>query len=323
MKKLILGTLSLLFACQLLAIDTDKAAQELLDAAKLQSNLFHKDAQPFQLDVDFVAQIQTPLQGHLTLKWESKDHWWRKIVMGEFVQVDVRNSEKQYITRNASFTPEKIDELIHLLEFAERADGVIKKTRNKTENGTEMACFNTDYKNVETHEICINPSSHEILKDEWIRRGGEQRTERYSDYSDFQSFRYPRRLELEAKGKKIIAASVAGLTMSAFDQELLVPPVGAIERRHCADMTAPVAIKTPEPLYPPSASQSRIMGDNFVRFTVAKDGSVSDVHLLRGSIQSMDDATLEAVRGWRFKPAMCGTEPVASELTVSVSFRVR
>jgi TonB family protein len=153
--------------------------------------------------------------------------------------------------------------------------------------------------------------------------GGDEQVERYSNYADFQAYRYPRKLELDAKGRKIIIATVTGLTMSAFDRALLVPPDGAIERRHCKDMTTPVAISTPEPQYPPSASLSRIMADNSVNFTIETDGSVSHVHLLRGSIQPMDDATLEAVRGWRFKPAMCGTEPVVSDLTVSVSFRLR
>lgn len=318
MKKLILGTLSLLFACQLLAIDADKAAQELLHTAKLQASLFDKHAKPFQLDVDFVAQIQTPLQGHLTLKWESKDHWWRKIMMGEFVQVDVRNGEKQYTTRNASFTPAKIDELINLLEFAERPEGTITKTKKKVENGIEVACLRSEGKTAETHEICVNTASHEILKDEWTWVESEQRIEHYADYSDFQGHRYPRKLELQANGRNILTATVAGLTTSAFDQELLAPPRGAIERRYCADMVAPVSLKRPEPQHP--INMDRMKGDFTAALTIETDGSVGNVHLLRSSNHAMDEAVLDAVKGRRYKPAMCGTEPVVVDATVAMSF---
>lgn len=321
MKKLILAIFFLACGCKLFAFNSDDAAQELLHTAKVQADLFTKDAKPFQLDVDFVAQIKTPLQGHLTLKWESDDHWWRKIAMSDFVQVDIRNGEKQFTSRNASFTPVKIDELIHMLEFAERPERSVKTAKNKVENGMEIACLRSERKEIEIHDICLNSASHEILRDEWTLGEDEKRMERYSAYSDFQAYRYPRKLELLSNGRKMITATVTSLTMSAFDQGLLVPPQGAIERRHCKDMTEPVRVKGQQPEYPASASQNRVNTDNAVVFTIATDGSVSNIHLLRSSTQAMDDAMLEAVKAWRFRPAMCGTEPVVSDLTVFLSFR--
>ena len=50
----------------------DPAAQQLLVTAKRQASLFHDQARPIQLDVDFVAQMNVPGRGHLTEKWESK-----------------------------------------------------------------------------------------------------------------------------------------------------------------------------------------------------------------------------------------------------------
>jgi protein TonB len=76
-------------------------------------------------------------------------------------------------------------------------------------------------------------------------------------------------------------------------------------------------------MYPTSASQNRLMGDTMVSITVLTDGSVGDIHLLGSATQSMDDATLQTLKGWRFKPAMCGSEPVVSDIDVVVSFRLR
>lgn len=84
MKQLLIAT-ALLFASvpQLLG-NIDPAARELLLTAMRQSSLYSDQANPLQLDVDFVAQVNTPEQGHLTLKWAAKDRWWRKVVIGDF-----------------------------------------------------------------------------------------------------------------------------------------------------------------------------------------------------------------------------------------------
>jgi protein TonB len=81
-------------------------------------------------------------------------------------------------------------------------------------------------------------------------------------------------------------------------------------------------LKTPDPLYPKSASKNRLMGDSTVAMTVLTDGSVSDIQLIGRATESMDEATLQTLRSWRFKPAMCGADPVVSDIVVVVSFRL-
>jgi NAD-dependent SIR2 family protein deacetylase len=51
-------------------------------------------------------------------------------------------------------------------------------------------------------------------------------------------------------GTKVITANVDNLTTAPFDETLLVPPKGAIERRQCADMKHAVPVKTPDRVYP-------------------------------------------------------------------------
>jgi TonB family protein len=173
------------------------------------------------------------------------------------------------------------------------------------------------------HEVCINSASHDILSDEWKEPPDEQRSEEYTDYFDFGGHRYPRKLELLVNGAKVISASVGMLTKTTFDEALLVPPKGAIERRQCADMKHPVPIKTPDPMYPQSASQNQLMGDTIVAMTVLTDGSVTDIQLVGSAGHSMDDATLQTMKAWKFKPAMCGADPVVSDIEVVVSFRLQ
>jgi TonB family protein len=329
MKKLILATALttlLVGILQALLASTNPAAQQLLVTATQQANLFRDQANPLQLDVDFVAQINVPTQGHLTLKREARDRWWRKIVMGDFEQIEIRNGDRLYTSRNIGFTPVRVRELISLLQFAEGSEGLLaKKQRQRVENGVEMTCLQVERENVKgkPHEFCVNSATHEILSDDWQEPPDERRREQYTDYFDFGGHRYPRKLQLVVNGIRVIAANVDNLTTATFDETLLVPPKGAIERRQCADMKHAVPVKTPDPMYPKSASQNKLMGDTTVAMTVLIDGSVTDIQLVGSAARSMDDATLQTLKSWRFKPAMCGADPVVSDIEVVVSFRLQ
>jgi TonB family protein len=65
------------------------------------------------------------------------------------------------------------------------------------------------------------------------------------------------------------------------------------------------------------------MGDTTVAMTVLTDGSVTDIRLIGTATRLMDDAALQTLKGWKFKPAMCGSEPVVSDIEVVFSFRLQ
>ena len=325
MKKVLLATVLLVGSFPLLmGGSANPALQQLLVTARQQASLFHDQNSPIQLDVDFLAQINVPTQGHLTLKWQAKDRWWRRIVIGDFEQTEIRNGDRLYTSRNLSFTPVRIGELISLLQFAEGSEGLLARNKKeRIENGVEMVCIRVEgASRGKTHEVCVDSVSRDILSDEWREPPDERRREQYSDYFDFGGHRYPRKLQLLVNGLKVVTANVDNLTTAAFDQTLLVAPKGAIERRQCADMKHAVPVRTPDPMYPKSASENKLTGDTTIAMTVLTDGSVSGIRLVGSAARSMDDASLQTLKSWRFKPAMCGSEPVVSDIEVVVSFRL-
>jgi len=80
----------------------------------------------------------------------------------------------------------------------------------------------------------------------------------------------------------------------------------------------PGIIKKVEPIYPPLARTSRIEGTVVVDAIIRKDGSVSDVTVLKSSSRLFDQACIDAVKQWRFTP---GNQDVI--LTVTVNFTLR
>jgi len=72
--------------------------------------------------------------------------------------------------------------------------------------------------------------------------------------------------------------------------------------------------------YPDIARQAGVEGTVVVQALVGTDGNVRDTRIVR-SIPMLNGAALEAVRQWRFKPAATGGKPVATWVSVPISFR--
>lgn len=89
------------------------------------------------------------------------------------------------------------------------------------------------------------------------------------------------------------------------------------------EVTAPVKIYAPKPLYTEEARAARLQGVVIVRAIVDADGSVRDVEVLKGLPLGLDRQTVETVREWRFEPARRNGQPVPVFLNITVSFTVQ
>ncbi len=52
--------------------------------------------------------------------------------------------------------------------------------------------------------------------------------------------------------------------------------------------------------------------------TILADGTVGSIHMIRKSGGIEDDAVMAAIKNARYKPAMCGTDPVVADIIVGV-----
>ena len=76
--------------------------------------------------------------------------------------------------------------------------------------------------------------------------------------------------------------------------------------------------------YPPIAQENNIQGRVMVGFVVEKDGSVSDVKILRPVDPSLDKEAARVVKSMpKWKPGMQTGKPVRCRFTIPVSFRLR
>jgi protein TonB len=100
------------------------------------------------------------------------------------------------------------------------------------------------------------------------------------------------------------------------------PPQAAPPVRLHSGMKAPVKTTDVAPIYPAIAQGARVQGVVILEAVLDAAGRVQSVGVLR-SIPLLDQAAVDAVRQWRFTPALLNGEAVAVVMTVTVNFTLQ
>jgi TonB family protein len=88
-------------------------------------------------------------------------------------------------------------------------------------------------------------------------------------------------------------------------------------------VSAPVAIFTPEAEFSDEARRAKYQGVCLISLIVDAQGNPQDPRVIRALGMGLDEKALEAVRKYKFKPAMKdGRTPVPVRITIEVNFRL-
>jgi len=75
------------------------------------------------------------------------------------------------------------------------------------------------------------------------------------------------------------------------------------------------------PQYPAIAKAARIQGTVVLQATISKGGGIENLRVVSGP-PMLQQAALDAVRSWRYKPYLLNGDPVEVETTVNVVFNL-
>lgn len=87
-------------------------------------------------------------------------------------------------------------------------------------------------------------------------------------------------------------------------------------------VSAPRALETPDPEYSEEARKAKYQGTVVLWLIVGPDGKPRDIKVSRTLGMGLDQKAIEAVRRWKFEPAMKDGRPVAVQINVEVNFRL-
>jgi TonB family protein len=87
-------------------------------------------------------------------------------------------------------------------------------------------------------------------------------------------------------------------------------------------VSAPRALDTPDPEYSEEARKAKYQGTCVLWLIVGPDGHPRDIKVARALGMGLDEKAIEAVRNWKFEPALKDGKPVAVQINVEVNFRL-
>ena len=87
-------------------------------------------------------------------------------------------------------------------------------------------------------------------------------------------------------------------------------------------VSAPSVLQKIEPEYSEAARLARYQGSVLLAIEVGADGKTQNIGVVRGLGFELGEKAVEAVRKWKFRPAMRNGEAVPVMATVEVNFRL-
>ena len=87
-------------------------------------------------------------------------------------------------------------------------------------------------------------------------------------------------------------------------------------------VSAPRAIYEPDPEYSEEARKAKHQGTVILWVVIGADGHAHDVRVQRSLGMGLDEKAVEAVRKWKFEPALKDGHQVAVQVNVEVNFRL-
>jgi TonB family protein len=105
------------------------------------------------------------------------------------------------------------------------------------------------------------------------------------------------------------------------EPEAEVSPSSGGPLRVGGDVKAPIVIRRVEPVIPDAARKARVAGIVIIEAVIDKEGRVANAKVLKPLPLGLDEAALEAVKQWTFRPGTLNGEPVDVIFNLTVNMK--
>jgi len=113
----------------------------------------------------------------------------------------------------------------------------------------------------------------------------------------------------------------SGVMNSIISSTPVAVPKIAVQRvRVSSGVTAGLLIRKVEPTYPQMAKIARVQGAVVLAALIGKDGTIQNLHVVSTASPLLNQAALDAVKQWKYKPYILNGEPVEVDTNVTVNF---
>src|SRR5581483_2500026 len=99
-----------------------------------------------------------------------------------------------------------------------------------------------------------------------------------------------------------------------------VPKVAVQRVRVSQRVTQGMVIHRVQPTYPQMAKIARVQGAVVLAAIIGKDGTIQNLHVISSASPLLNQAAIDAVRQWRYRPYILNGEPVEVDTQITVNF---
>jgi TonB family protein len=78
-----------------------------------------------------------------------------------------------------------------------------------------------------------------------------------------------------------------------------------------------------DPKYPVEARKALVQGAVVLEVTTDKEGNVESVKVVKSDSSLLNQASIDAVKQWKYEPMMSKGKPVSLTFNVTLTFRLR
>jgi TonB family protein len=122
----------------------------------------------------------------------------------------------------------------------------------------------------------------------------------------------------------LLGVSCSAIAQNSNDQSATPPKQESPQKPPCKQRKLPKVVFNP-PASPPDSWVGKGPKSAMTRLelTVDKKGRVKNLAVVQSGGKDVDRQAMEAVRQWRFTPAMCDTEPIEVKIQVEVDIHLQ
>ena len=297
----------------------------LIEHARQLSDIRTEGAPPFRLKMDFkiMKDDGAVLSGTYTEFWISETQWRRETTLGDFRRIQIASGKKLWLVDNSTVVPRRIGDIAHIPDVGRLRPEAWKSRNDRKINGVGMHCLEDNLGPSALRQVlCFDKLSGTLNAEISPVLSGTVIGERIcllSDYQKFGEYMVARSYECaEDAHPKLVAKVVELAAGPAHDPTLFVPPEGAKESVNCLGLVKPpTVVHQQDPTPPRSFSGTSVVTISVV---VGIDGKMRNPRVTSAPNHDYDEAALEAIQQWKFKPATCDGEPVEKEITTEFEF---
>ena len=310
----------LFFASMSAAQDAD--ARQLLQSAHDVSGL--APLLPYELHAVVVINPGAPNQkkGQIVI-YRDQGRSRTDLQVEDYRELKITLGGKLYVARS---TPMPIPGLGHLAEtdrawdrMAEDGDAKLSDVSHKKVQNIAANCF--EVKALDKHRLCFDPARKVLLQ-----KLDQHFAWEFSDYSAVSGSQnlFPHKItvlvELEKSEKPVVIVQEIEVRHVRYPDNAFAVPEHSLEFETCENLQPAKPLQSPHPDFGQSVIRRNFAAGQVNVYDIGdKEGKVQKVQVL-SSDADVQQAVREALKQWRYSPAMCGPTPVATEREIQIPF---